>query len=193
MYKAKEKISYIRDIKEFKVEEGQYFIISDPSYQEIEDVIPNTDIKINHKVKAKAGNWVYKFDPVTRALSVYEEGSFNSEESDLKINEFDKVISLCVDSGQVGVFLESSYRNNSLLEDIEFEDDDYDDYYGNWYRACCEITASKHHVGFVPYGFVKSSRCGDGIFTAKLIYSKDTNEVVYIKIETHHMFGNDEE
>lgn len=53
-----------------------------------------------------------------------------------------------------------------------------------WCRACCEVTYSNHAMGFVPEGFVTSTKHGDGIYPAGIKYIPGTKEVAYIRLVT---------
>lgn len=70
-----------------------------------------------------------------------------------------------VDSGQAGIFCESSYRNDEI--DIDTPPTDfvlpYDDSPGDaWYEKMCRFTLAEEHWGTYETGVVSSSGYGDG-------------------------------
>lgn len=182
MEKLKVKISDLKKTKEFIVSKGENLIVSDPCY-ELSYIDKGEDL--NHRFKAKAGIWAYYFDEDTRTLDVYEiNSSYLVKRDGINTRLFDEIKYMGVDSGQVGVFLEKSFRNKSLVEDIEFENEIYNTLSEPWYRACCEITTSSKCVGFVPFGFVSRTRYGDGCYPVGIKYDPGTDEVAYIRIVT---------
>lgn len=174
------KLSDLKKTQELNVKEGERLILSDPCY-EIENVRSGANFILN----AKAGIWKYDFNKETKTLDVYELSSYYLvREEGINSSIFDKVEEFPVDSGQVGVFLEKSYQKDSLVENIQFEDDHFKDMTEKWYRACCEITCSEDDMGFVPDGFVTGTRYGDGTYPFGIKYASGTNEVAYIRIIT---------
>lgn len=185
MEKTKIKLSSISKNTEFEVSEGQNLIISDPCY-DLNDI--NSDREINYKIKAKSGTWVYDLDIETMTIDIYElYSSFLVCKEGMKSSLFDKILYFGVDSGQVGVFLESSYQNDSLVENIEFENGRFKDMKELWYRACCEVTTTGTHAGFVPNGFVTGTKHGDGVYPVGIKYASGTDEVAYIRIITDYV------
>jgi hypothetical protein len=98
---------------------------------------------------------------------------------ELKVEE----ASVCVDSGQAGVF------------DLSVYEDD-----GVFYEDCCSATLSKRRFGFVPGGFVSSSGFGDGCYEAQIYKEKGVAVAVEITFigddqdeETPDMGPSDEE
>lgn len=69
-----------------------------------------------------------------------------------------------VDSGQAGIFCESSYRNDSI--DIQTPESDfhivYDGEGEKWYEKMCKFTLSEDQWGTYETGVVSSSGYGDG-------------------------------
>lgn len=181
---VKSKMSEIREKDFFEVKEGQSLIISDPCY-EIEDASSGEDA-YSHKRKAKCGTWVFDFNKDTMTLDVYESKSANLiRKPGIKPHIFDEILHFSVDSGQVGVFLEESYQNDDLVKNIEFEERTFECLSNEpWYRACCEATVSGERMGFVPTGFVTSTKYGDGGYPVGIKYAEGTEEVAYIRIIT---------
>lgn len=169
----------------FEVSEGECLIVSDPCY-DIEDIEYNQEREINHRIKAKPGIWTYSFDEETRTLEVYEIQSANLvRDEGMNPDKFDNIVHSGVDSGQIGVFLEKHYNNSYLLEGIEFDYNKFENMNDDvWYRACCEATCSEYKMGFVPSGFVMSTRYGDGVYPVGLKCFGNTDEVAFIRIMT---------
>lgn len=183
MKESKVKLSSLRKTEEFEVKEGKYLIVSDPCY-DTNDI--SGDGEINYKFKAKSGTWTYDFNEETMTLNVYETGSRRKVIQDgINTDIFDKIVYFGVDSGQVGVFLEDSYQKDLLAENIEFEDKCFESLSNEpWYRMCCEVASSANGMGFVPDGFVTSTKYGDGTYPVGIKYAKGTDEVLYLRIIT---------
>ena len=182
MEKSIVKLSNLRKIEEFNVEEGENLIVSDPCY-DLKNV--NKINGLNHRLKAKPGTWVYDFNEDTMTLDVYESrSSFLVIREGINSDIFDEIRDFAVDSGQVGVFLENSYQKDSLVKNIEFENEFFNDMKEQWYRACCEVTCSNDKIGFVPDGFVTSTKYGDGVYPVGIKYAPGTDEVAYLRIIT---------
>lgn len=182
MEKSIVKLSSLRKTDEFNVQEGENLIVSDPCY-DLEYVDKN--IGLNYRLKAKPGTWVYEFNEDTMTLDVYEtKSSFLVTEEGINSDIFDEIRNFAVDSGQVGVFLENSYQKDSLVENVEFKNESFNDIKERWYRACCEVTCSNDGMGFVPDGFVIGTKYGDGVYPVGVKYAPGTNEVAYLRIIT---------
>lgn len=174
------KLSDLRKTEEFNIKEGEKLVLSDPCY-ELEESNTGTNFILN----AKSGVWMYDFNKETKTLDVYESKSYHLVKEDgINSSIFDEINEFPVDSGQVGVFLEKSYQKDSLVENIQFEDEFFENMAEKWYRACCEVTCSNYDMGFVPYGFVTRTRYGDGTYSFGIKYVPGTNEVAYIRIIT---------
>ena len=66
------------------------------------------------------------------------------------------------------------------LEDVQFENEEFNSVDEKWYRACCEISCSDSGLGFIPYGFVAHTKYGDGSYLVGLRYTEE--EIDYIRI-----------
>lgn len=174
------KLSELKRTNTFNIKEGERVILSDPKYK-----LDYAKIGANHILNAKSGSWTYSFNKETKTLDIYELNS-SSLVKEKGINNliFDEIDDLPVNSGQVGVFIENSYKNDSLIEHIILEDDTYDHIDEKWYRACCEITNSKDDMGFIPNGFVTTTRYINGVYAYGIKYAPETKEVAYIRICT---------
>ena len=85
-----------------------------------------------------------------------------------------------VDSGQAGIFCESSYRNDDVAETIKngngiridsIEDGD------KWYEKMCRFTLSDEGFGAYESGVVTSSGFGDGSYPLAIARDEDKNIV----------------
>lgn len=186
MEKAMVKLLDLRTNTEFEVEEGKNFIISDPCY-DIDDVIKDSKEGYNFKREAKPGTWVYDFNEDTMTLDMYElNSSFLITTEGISSSLFDEVVYIGVDSGQFGIFLEDSFKNDALLENVDLGDEFSELSNSPWYRACCIVT-NLDNAGFVPDGFVSSTKYGDGIYSVGIKYYRDTKKVAYIRVITDDM------
>jgi len=91
---------------------------------------------------------------------------------------------VCVDSGQVGIFDFSTYRNDEVASKAGLsrskliQEDEPGD---QWYNLCCDRTLDEFGAGIIPGGAVSSSGCSDGGCTIYTI--KDSNgSIVAIQI-----------
>lgn len=94
---------------------------------------------------------------------------------------------VCVDSGQAGIFDASVYRNDETVQkSSSFIPDE------PWYSSCCDQTLSDQQAGIINGGVVSSSGYGDGSYEAW--YAMDTNgEIVAIGINFNHTNADDED
>lgn len=177
--------------KTFEIDSNQDIVLSDPCY-DLKDIINTQSPNLAHIFKAAKGTWTYSFDKSSCTLDIYLKDSTTPISFHEPIQDnFDDVVEFSVDSGQVGIFSMSSYRDNSLVLKTTFNNpklqllDDQP-----WYRYCCEVSSSSDKAGYIPYGFITSTRYGDGIYSAGVNYSKGTNEVNYIRIKTDTLFDD---
>ena len=122
----------------------------------------------------------YDFNFDEEFYEYFTNGRDGDKEEKYQIRVFDSSFRAPVDSGQIGVFLEKSYQKDSLLEDVQFENEEFNSVDEKWYRACCEISCSDSGLGFVPYGFVAHTKYGDGSYLVGLRYTEE--EINYIRI-----------
>jgi hypothetical protein len=83
-----------------------------------------------------------------------------------------------VDSGQAGIFCETSYRNDTIAESIEtprgrFELDFNDGEGDKWYGKMCNFTLSDDQYGIYETGVVTSSGIGDGGYPLEVIKERN--------------------
>ncbi len=102
-----------------------------------------------------------------------------------------------VDSGQAGIFCESSYRNDELSEgittpDVNFNLSDYRDDKGGdrWYEKMCKFTLCEQQWGVYDTGVVTSSGYGDGGYPLDIVRNDD-GQIVGMRIT--YIFPEDEE
>jgi hypothetical protein len=94
-----------------------------------------------------------------------------------------------VDSGQAGIFDESTYRDDSIVSNIITPKGDwmglpYDEEPGDkWYDKMCAITINaEDQWGYYAQGVVSSSGLGDGMYIVQTMYDHDEN-IVGIRID----------
>lgn len=102
-----------------------------------------------------------------------------------------------VDSGQAGIFCESSYRKDELVESITTPTLQkpfvlpYDDTPGDkWYEKICHFTLVEPQWGSYDTGVVTSSGYGDGGYPLDVVRNDD-GEIVGMRIT--YIFPEDEE
>lgn len=91
-----------------------------------------------------------------------------------------------VDSGQAGIFCESSYRNDELAEGITTPTSDFvlphnDNEGDRWYEKMCKLTLSGESWGVYDTGVVTSSGIGDGSYPLDVVYNDD-KQIVGMRI-----------
>ena len=94
--------------------------------------------------------------------------------------------SIGVDSGQAGIFSTESYKNDSLVENIQVPDIDFGmpghkEPGDMWYEAMCKFTLADKHWGVYDQGIVSSSGMGDGMYDFSV--QKAKNKIVAIAID----------
>jgi len=100
-----------------------------------------------------------------------------------------------VDSGQAGIFCETSYRNDTIAEGIVTPPSKFDlpgrDGEGDvWYLKMCNFTLSDDQSGVYDTGVVTSSGIGDGGYPLDIIREKN-GYIVGMKIT--YLFDEEEE
>lgn len=165
---------------EFKVVSGK-LIVSDPCYgegtwcqKEVENV--------------KNGIWVCEVermeddvfgDRICKLVARYKDYT----DSLFVLNE-EYIDTLCVDSGQMGVFDKQFYRNDAQFEEGITPKNDFGDEDSNsrlFYGFCCDATLSNESYGVLPYGCVSSSGFGDGCYDGT-VYRNDDDEAIAVEI-----------
>ncbi len=92
-----------------------------------------------------------------------------------------------VDSGQAGIFCETSYRNDEVASsittpsnvDFPYEENGEGD---AWYAKMCKFTLSDDSYGAYDTGLVSSSGIGDGGYPLYVAYDNDNN-IIAMKID----------
>jgi hypothetical protein len=118
-----------------------------------------------------------------------DEGSWGNRVSSLTVTHKDYIGKqlryqehgdIGVDSGQAGIFCESSYRNDDIEIDtpehdftLPFSDDSGD----RWYEKMCKFTLSGEGFGAYESGVVTSSGYGDGSYPLAIARDEDKNIV----------------
>ena len=101
--------------------------------------------------------------------------------------------SIGVDSGQAGIFCESSYRNDDISESIQTPESDFEfnatEPGDSWYNKMCRMTLSEDGWGAYDTGVVTSSGYGDGTYPLTVAKNND-GKIVSIAIT---FIGDDEE
>ena len=99
-----------------------------------------------------------------------------------------------VDSGQAGIFCETSYRNDKEAERITTPDIDFameESQEGDaWYNKMCRFTLSNNHYGAYDTGIVSSSGLGDGSYPLYVAYDRN-NYIIAMKID--YLLDEDED
>ena len=100
-------------------------------------------------------------------------------------NNWEEHSEVGVDSGQCGIFCESSYRNDVIAESIHNGNGIRFDSFGDgdkWYEKMCRFTLNnKEHWGSYDSGVVTSSGYGDGGYPLEII-ENDGGQIVGMRI-----------
>ena len=156
------------------VELSEKIIVSDPgcdrgAWSLIEDLTMEPGKYKAFLVKKDKGKWGVRVSHIICVLA--------SEYPDIKTaleRRWSKLDTICIDSGQAGVFDNSAYPN-SAAKWGSFDDAD------SFYGECCSITV--HGGGGVMRsgkGVVVSSGYGDGIYEVKALISNGRRNAVMI-------------
>jgi hypothetical protein len=98
---------------------------------------------------------------------------FVKHEDYTHLNNWEDHSDIGVDSGQAGIFCESSYRNDIIAENIITPESDFhivfDGEGEKWYEKMCKFTLSKDQSGIYETGVVTSSGYGDGSYPLEVI------------------------
>ena len=157
-------------------------IVSDPCYStdvlcqlKLNNVLPGTyNVDVQFSDEGEWGNRVSNLTILHE--SIVDDGiSFEWEDRD----------SVGVDSGQCGIFCETTYRNDTIVENIVTPKSEfvlpYNDNEGDkWYESMCKFTLSEDSWGSYETGVVTSSGIGDGMYHVELMYDKE--KIVGIRV-----------
>ena len=99
-----------------------------------------------------------------------------------------------VDSGQAGIFCETSYRNDEIAESITTPPNNFKisgkSEGDKWYEKMCDFTLSNNLWGSYDTGVVTSSGYGDGGYPLEVVRN-DNKEIVGMRIT--YIFPEDDE
>lgn len=156
-------------------------IVSDPCYStdvwcqlKLNNVLPGTyNVDVQFSDEGEWGNRVSNLTILHE--SIVDDGiSFEWEDRD----------SVGVDSGQCGIFCETTYRNDIVAESIVTPPNDFKisgKSEGDlWYEKMCNFTLSEDQCGVYETGVVTSSGIGDGMYPVELMYDKE--KIVGIRV-----------
>lgn len=185
-------------LKTFDVLSGQ-IRISDPCYKQRPDSLATVLL-----LKAKKGRWIVEAekdekvyeDVIAKIVAYYDEQQSKIAGFDDGESDFNKVLAMMmakntdsieedktyasVESGQIGIFDNKSYRDNNIVSNIErvsskivCEDEP-------WYSICCDRSLSEDRWGIVPNGCVSSSSKSGNVEV--VTHTNSYKEVVKIEI-----------
>lgn len=177
----------------FNVTSGE-LVISDPCY--------DSPIWCAGVVKAKNGTWA-TFCNYNDDARVAEIIAYHMDSAMLDNTIIDRVIAEAplpfingVDSGQLGYFDRSHYRNDESAKDLTKHDfgPSFDREPGDsWYRAACEITLGNSNFGVMPFGVVSSSGWGDGSYQTTSIKDDDGNVIALATVFIEDDYSDDDD
>lgn len=166
---------------------GQNVRVSDPCYDDdvwcktrLTDVLPgkySVDVTISDE-----GDWG---DRCSEIIAIHED--YVGKELNWEYHS-----EIGVDSGQAGIFCESSYRNDSIeieTPNIDFTLPFIDNSGDNWYMKMCKFTLAQDRWGTYETGVVSSSGYGDGGYPLDVARDK-SGHIIGMKIT---FIGEDEE
>lgn len=163
--------------------------VSDPCYDN--DVWCKT--KLTDVLPGKYNVFVEKGDELGWGMRVKSLRVIHEDFSDT--NMWEEHSEIGVDSGQAGIFCETSYRNDTIAESIVTPDSKFDlpgrDSEGDvWYLKMCNFTLSEDQCGVYDTGVVTSSGIGDGGYPLDIIREKN-GYIVGMKIT--YLFDEEDE
>lgn len=156
--------------------------VSDPCYTD--DVWCKTQLT---NVLPGAYNWTVSFNDTSgwghrvSGITLIHE-SFDDDDS----IEWQYHSDIGVDSGQAGIFCETSYRNDEVAPSITTPDVNF--MYGEggegeaWYEKMCRFTLSSESFGAYDTGVVSSSGIGDGSYPLYVAYD-DNNNIIAMQLD----------
>jgi hypothetical protein len=157
--------------------------VSDPCYTDdvwcktqLTDVLPgayNWEVSFND-----TSGWGHRVSGITLI-----HNSFDDDDS----IEWQYHSEIGVDSGQAGIFCESSYRNDEVASGITTPSNVDFAYEENgegeaWYAKMCKFTLSDDSYGAYDTGIVSSSGIGDGGYPLYVAYDNNDN-IIAMKID----------
>jgi len=180
----------------FEVVSGE-IVISDPCYS----IEPPTWCA--GTVKAKNGTWGVYYQTDDRGDHITEIWAYSLDAAVNRPHIPDELTQAPplpfingVDSGQLGYFDRSHYRNDDSAKELAKYDfgEGYNSQPGDeWYRAMCEITLSNESFGVTPHGVVSSSGFGDGSYKTQGIFNEDGECIGLRTVFIEQDYADDEE
>ena len=163
--------------------------VSDPCYTD--DVWCKT--KLTDVLPGNYNVFVEKGDELGWGMRVKSVRVIHEDFSDT--NMWEEHSEIGVDSGQAGIFCETSYRNDTIAEGIvtppsKFNLPGRDSEGDIWYEKMCNFTLSDDQSGVYDTGVVTSSGIGDGSYPLDIIRERN-GYIVGMKIT--YLFDEDEE
>jgi hypothetical protein len=159
--------------------------VSDPCYDNdvwcktsLSNVYPGEyNVKVDKSDLGDWGNRVHKLTVIHKGYVVEcaDESSWTPH-SDIG-----------VDSGQAGIFCESSYRNDEIAAGITAPElitpfvIPFRNEGDVWYNKMCNFTLGAEQCGVYDTGVVTSSGVGDGMYPLDVVYN-DNNEIVGMRV-----------
>lgn len=178
---------------------GESVRVSDPCYDDdvwcktkLTNVLPGEYlVEVEHSDEGGWGN------RVSRLTVVHEDFEHHSHDD----YQWEEHSEIGVDSGQAGVFCESSYRNDEISETIDYPQGEWNGWGGmfpkddtpgeKWYEKMCGMTINGDGSwGSYETGVVTSSGYGDGGYPLEVMENKE-GKIVGMRIT--YIFPEDEE
>jgi len=165
-------------IGEFKIVSG-IARVSDPCYKK--------DTWCNGTLKVKNGTWMTNIvmfdegdwgDRVGYLIVRHKDYSVNEDSCGLEGVDFE----VGVDSGQVGVFDDSFFKDDESVKGLKRMDDRIICEDEPFYSMCCDRTLHDGQAGVIPYGAISSSGYGDGRYDCHIKKNKK-GEVIAIIVD----------
>jgi len=175
---------------ETKINLSENVRVSDPCYTD--DVWCKTQLKnvlpggYNWKIAhSDEGDWGVRISSIT----LVHENYVDNESLEWEFHS-----DIGVDSGQAGVFCESSYRNDEIAAGITTPEYDFmvplDSAGDAWYTKICKFTLGGEGYGAYDTGVVSCSGIGDGSYPLYVVY--DRNEKI-IGMQIDYLLGDEED
>ena len=164
--------------------------VSDPCYTDdvwcktqLKNVLPGSyNCKVAH---SDEGAWGVRISSITLVHENY------TDDESLEWNYHSDI---GVDSGQAGVFCETSYRNDEVAAGITTPEVDFmipqDDAGDAWYTKMCKFTLGGEGYGAYDTGLVSCSGIGDGSYPLYVVYDEN-DKIVAMPID--YLLGDEED
>jgi hypothetical protein len=175
---------------EMKINLSENVRVSDPCYTDdvwcktqLKNVLPGSyNCKVAH---SDEGAWGVRISSITLVHENY------TDDESLEWNYHSDI---GVDSGQAGVFCETSYRNDEVAAGITTPEVDFmipqDDAGDAWYTKMCKFTLGGEGYGAYDTGLVSCSGIGDGSYPLYVVYDEN-DKIVAMQID--YLLGDEED